>query len=118
MTKAIEAVAGPPRRVGRWRWTSWAPFPDALVKVRALGGTARRSNLDGDGRDAPTRPDGSDRAVARVSSWLPATSDTADAVIYRYPPLVEGEEVPMRTDGSTGRIRWRPSVGAPRSRPW
>ncbi len=41
-----------------------------------------------------TRPDGTDRAVARVSAWLLATSDTADAATDRHPPLVEGEAMP------------------------
>ncbi|PWQ83694.1 thioesterase family protein, partial [Enterococcus faecium] len=39
------------------------------------------------------RPDGTRRAVARVTAWLLAPSDTADAVVDRYPPLIEGEAV-------------------------
>ena len=41
------------------------------------------------------RPDGTERAVARVTAWLLATSDTADVVTDRYPPLVEGEAAPV-----------------------
>jgi hypothetical protein len=41
------------------------------------------------------RPNGILRAVARVTAWLLATSDTADAAIDRYPPLIEGESVPV-----------------------
>ena len=41
------------------------------------------------------RLDGTERAVARVTAWLPATSDTADVVTDRYPPLVEGEAAPV-----------------------
>lgn len=37
------------------------------------------------------RPDGSVRTVSRVTAWLLAPSDTADAATDRYPPLVEGE---------------------------
>jgi hypothetical protein len=41
------------------------------------------------------RPDGTERAVARVTAWLLATSDTTDAATDRYPPLVEGEAAPV-----------------------
>ena len=41
------------------------------------------------------RLDGTERAVARVTAWLLATSDTADVVTDRYPPLVEGEAAPV-----------------------
>ena len=36
------------------------------------------------------RPDGAERAVARGTAWLLATSDTSDVATDRYPPLVEG----------------------------
>ena len=58
------------------------------------------------------RPDGSHRAVARVTAWLLATSDTADAATDRYPPLVEGESapVPHSWEGARGyleTVSWR-----------
>jgi hypothetical protein len=65
-----------------------------------------------------TRPDGTDRAVARVSSWLLAPSDTADAATDRYPPLVEGEATgnPHSWTGAPGyleTVSWRKQVSAP-----
>lgn len=33
------------------------------------------------------QPDGSERAVARLSAWLIARSDTRDAALDRYPPM-------------------------------
>jgi hypothetical protein len=57
------------------------------------------------------RPDGGKRAVARVTAWLLAPSDTADAATDRYPPLVEGESVPMprnwNTSGYLQTVSWR-----------
>jgi hypothetical protein len=64
------------------------------------------------------RPDGTERAVARVTAWLLATSDTADAANDRYPPLVEGDSVPVphSWEGAKGyleTVSWRrqPSTG-------
>ncbi len=55
---------------------------------------------------------GSDRAVARASAWLLATSDTTDVATDRFPPLVEGEAdpVPHSWEGATGyleAVSWR-----------
>jgi hypothetical protein len=59
-----------------------------------------------------SRPDGAERAVGRVTAWLLATSDTADAVTDRHPPLVEGEAValPHSWVGAKGyleTVSWR-----------
>ena len=59
-----------------------------------------------------TRPDGRQRVVARVTAWLLATSDTAEAATDRYPPLVEGEAVaaPHGWVGARGyleTVTWR-----------
>ena len=59
-----------------------------------------------------SHPDGTERAVARVTAWLLATSDTADAATDRYPPLVEGEAVPVphSWEGAKGyleTVSWR-----------
>jgi hypothetical protein len=59
------------------------------------------------------RGDGEPRAVARVSAWLLAVSDTADVASDRYPPLVEGrtEPLPAPFAGAGGyfdAIDWRP----------
>jgi hypothetical protein len=58
------------------------------------------------------REDGTERAVARVTAWLLATSDTSDAATDRYPALVEGEavEVPHSWAGAKGyleTVSWR-----------
>ena len=55
------------------------------------------------------RDGGEPRAVARVSAWLLAPSDTADVASDRYPPLVEGTE-PLGApfaDGYFGAVDWR-----------
>jgi hypothetical protein len=50
--------------------------------------------------------DGAERAVARVTAWLLATSDTGDVASDRYPPLVEGDAqpVPAWFDGLDGFV--------------
>jgi hypothetical protein len=58
------------------------------------------------------RPDGSRRAVARVTAWLLAPSDTTEVATDRYPPLVEGEAatVAHAWDGAPGyleTVSWR-----------
>jgi len=59
------------------------------------------------------RQDGPPRAVARVTAWALATSDTADAATDRYPPLVEGETAPLElhwkdAGGYIDSVQWRP----------
>ena len=66
-------------------------IPVAPVKVRAwVERPGRRISLLVAEMIA-ARPGGPDRAVARVTAWLLATSDTSDVASDRYPPLVEGE---------------------------
>jgi hypothetical protein len=119
MTKAIEElVAGSPLRVGRLMLDILGAIPVAPVKVRAWVERpgARISMVMAE--MLATRPDGTDRAVARVSSWLLATSDTADAATDRHPPLVEGQAVPNAhgwagAPGYLETISWRRQPGAP-----
>jgi Thioesterase-like superfamily len=59
------------------------------------------------------RGGGEPRAVARVSAWLLAVSDTADVASDRYPPLVEGRTEPLPAPfadagGYFDAIDWRP----------
>jgi hypothetical protein len=68
--------------VTRVRARAWVERPGARISLMAAEMLA-------------ARPDGSERAVARVTAWLLATSDTADAAIDRCPPLLEGESVPV-----------------------
>ena len=119
MTKAIEElVAGSGLRVGRLVLDILGAIPVAPVRVRAWVERpgARISMVMAE--MLATRPDGTDRAVARVSSWLLATSDTADAATDRYPPLVEGEAVPnahgwVDRTGYVETVSWRTQVTAP-----
>jgi hypothetical protein len=85
--------------VSRLRLRSWVERPGARISLMAAEMLA-------------PRPDGGERAVARVTAWLLATSDTADAVTDRYPPLVEGDAVavPHSWVGAPGyleTVSWR-----------
>ncbi|MGH3678445.1 MAG: thioesterase family protein [Mycobacterium sp.] len=113
LTRLIEELAGDSgRRVGRLSLDILGAIPVAPVRVRAWVERpgSRISMMAAEMLAA--RPDGPDRAVARVTAWLLATSDTADAASDRYPPLVEGEADPMphSWEGATGyleAISWR-----------
>ena len=68
------------------------------------------------------RPDGADRAVARVTAWLLATSDTSDVATDRYPPLVEGAGPPLPpywedAQGYLEAVQWRPQRADPAGEP-
>ncbi|MDT5118026.1 MAG: hypothetical protein QOE30_3765 [Mycobacterium sp.] len=59
------------------------------------------------------RDGGEPRAVARVSAWLLAVSDTADVASNRHPPLAEGRTQPLPAPfadagGYFDAIDWRP----------
>jgi hypothetical protein len=113
MTKLIEELAvDSGLRVGRLtldilgaipvttvRAHAWVERPGSRISIMAAEMLAQR-------------PDGGERAVARVTAWLLATSDTADAVIDRYPPLVEGDSAPVPhswadATGYLETVRWR-----------
>lgn len=118
LTKAVEELAAPGQRVGRLMFDILGAIPVAPVKVRAWVERpgARISLLAAE--MLATRPDGTDRAVARLSAWLLATSDTADAVTDRHPPLVEGEQEPNAHDwlGAPGYVQtvsWRTQITTP-----
>ena len=89
----------PALRIGRLSLDILGAIPVAPVRVRAWverPGT-RISMMAAEMLAA--RPGGPDRAVARVTAWLLATSDTSDVATDRYPPLVEGEATRSRTAG-------------------
>jgi hypothetical protein len=96
MTKLIEDLAGDSGlRIGRMTLDILGAIPVARVRARAwVERPGRRISLMVAEMSAPG-PDGVDRPVARVTAWLLATSDTADAATDRYPPLIEGEAVPV-----------------------
>lgn len=113
LTKAIEELmAGSGLRVGRLTLDILGAIPVAPVRVRAwVDRPGARISL-AVAEMAAARPDGSWRAVARVSAWLLATSDTADVATDRYPPLVEGEAADTAHDweGAPGyleSVTWR-----------
>jgi hypothetical protein len=113
MTKLIEELAADSGlRVGRLTLDILGAIPVTTVRARAwVERPGSRISLMVAEMLAP-RPDGSERAVARVTAWLLAISDTADATTDRYPPLVEGNSIPVphSWDGATGyleTVRWR-----------
>jgi Thioesterase-like superfamily len=92
LTKAIEELAdGSGLRIGRLALDILGAIPVATLRVRAWVERPGSRIALMVAEMLVDRPDGSRRAVARVSAWLLAPSDTADAADDRYPPLVEGE---------------------------
>lgn len=92
LTKAIEnRSAGTGLRVGRLTLDILGAIPVTTLRVRAwVERPGSRISMMA-AEMLADRPDGSRRAVARVTAWLLAPSDTRDAVTDRHPPLVEGE---------------------------
>lgn len=112
LTSAIEQLYldRPELRVGRLMLDILGAIPVAPVKVRAWVERpgARITMAVAEMRTVH----GKDRVLARVSAWLLATSDTADAVTDRYPPLVEGAAVDnphgwMGAPGYLDTVSWR-----------
>jgi hypothetical protein len=113
MTKLIEERAsGSGMRIGRLTLDILGAIPVSRLRLRSwVERPGARISLMAAEMLAP-RPDGGERAVARVTAWLLATSDTADAVTDRYPPLVEGDAVavPHSWVGAPGyleTVSWR-----------
>lgn len=118
MTKLIEELGTTDLsrlRIGRVSMDILGAIPVAPVRVRAwVDRPGSRISLLA-AEMVAQRPGGPDRAVARASAWLLATSDTADVAADRFPPLVEGEAdpVPHSWEGATGyleAISWRRQV--------
>jgi Thioesterase-like superfamily len=112
LTKVIEELADPQLRIGRLTLDILGAIPVAPVRVRAwvTRPGARISMLAAEMLAAT--PDGAERAVARVTAWLLAASDTRDVATDRYPPLVEGEAVGVAHawEGAPGyleTVSWR-----------
>jgi hypothetical protein len=113
MTKLIEErAAGSGLRVGRLTLDILGAIPVATVRVRSwVERPGSRISIMA-AEMLAARPDGSQRAVARVTAWLLATSDTTDAATDRHPPLSEGDSIPVphSWDGATGyleTVSWR-----------
>jgi hypothetical protein len=118
MTKAIEEHSiGSGLRVGRLTLDILGAIPVAPVKVRAwVDRPGKRISLVM-AEMLAVRPDGTERAVGRVSAWLLAPSDTSDAATDRYPALVEGDAVPnphawMGAPGYLETVSWRKQATA------
>ncbi|MDY6996738.1 MAG: thioesterase family protein [Actinomycetota bacterium] len=117
LTRAIEELAaGTGLRIGRLTLDILGAIPVAIVRVRAWVQRpgARISLMCAE--MVADRADGGRRAVARVTAWLLATSDTRDIATDRHPPLVEGRaaEVAHAWEGAAGyleTVSWRRQVG-------
>jgi acyl-Coa thioesterase superfamily protein/acyl-CoA thioesterase superfamily protein len=112
MTKLIEELAGDSGlRVGRLTLDILGAIPVARLRARAwVERPGSRISMMAAEMLAP-RPDGGERAVARLTAWLLATSDTADAATDRYQPVAERDSVPMPrnwdTSGYLQTVSWR-----------
>lgn len=118
LTRVIEELYldRPELRVGRLMLDILGAIPVAPVKVRAWVERpgARITMAVAEMRTVQ----GKDRVLARVSAWLLATSDTADAVTDRHLPLVEGAamENPHGWVGAPGyldTVSWRRQLTEP-----
>ncbi|BBX16180.1 thioesterase [Mycolicibacterium duvalii] len=113
LTKAIEERAdGTGLRIGRLTLDILGAIPVAPVRVRTRVERpgSRISLLVAE--MLAERPDGSHRAVARVTAWLLAPSDTTDVTCARYAPLVEGPETGLThawsgAPGYLEAVSWR-----------
>jgi hypothetical protein len=114
LTKLIEELsAGSGLRIGRLSLDILGAVPVAPVRARAWVERPGSRVAMMVAEMLAERDDGSARAVARVTAWLLAVSDTADVASDRHPPLVEGpaDAVPgvfADAGGYFDAIDWRP----------
>ena len=91
MTKLIEersaATATSAMRIGRVSMDILGAIPVAPVAVRAWVSRPGSRICMMTAEMTAAQRDGSERAVARMSAWLLAVTDTRDAVLDRYPPM-------------------------------
>ncbi|MUL82477.1 MULTISPECIES: thioesterase family protein [unclassified Mycolicibacterium] len=113
LTKAIEELtAASDLRIGRLTLDILGAIPVAPVRVRAwVDRPGARISMVVSEMEAQ-RPDGTWRAVARVTAWLLAPSDTRGVVTDRFAPLVEGgaADVVHSWEGAPGyldTVTWR-----------
>jgi hypothetical protein len=118
LTKAIEELlAGSPMRIGRLTLDILGAIPVSPVRVRAwVQRPGRRIALLAAVMTPAEDTDG--RAVARVTAWALATSDTRDVASDRYPRLVEGPAKPLpanwwQLSGYLASVDWRPQPDDP-----
>lgn len=89
LTRAIEDIASPGLRVGRLTLDILGAIPVAPVAVRAWVSRPGSRICMVTSEMTAAGPDGSQRAVARVSAWLLAVTDTSDAALDRFAPLTQ-----------------------------
>ncbi len=116
LTKAISRIVDPPLRIGRVTLDILGAIPVAPVKVRAwVDRPGRRISL----LVAEMTPADRDaRAVARVTAWALAATDTSDVASDRHAPIVEGQTQPLPEHwwgltGYLGSVDWRRQVNDP-----
>ena len=108
MTKLIEELAGDSAlRIGRLSLDILGAIPVAPVRVRAWVERpgSRISMMAAEMLAA--RPDGPDRAVARVTAWLLAVSDTATSPPTDTRRWSRARRPLSRTAGKAPAVTWR-----------
>ncbi|EHB53486.1 hypothetical protein MycrhDRAFT_3949 [Mycolicibacterium rhodesiae JS60] len=113
LTKAIEEITSDGMRIGRLTLDILGAIPVTEVRVQAKVDRPGSRIAMLSAEMSAERQDGPQRAVARVTAWALATSDTADAATDRYPPLTEGptaqEELHWKDAGGyIDSVDWRP----------
>ncbi|AKK27701.1 thioesterase family protein [Mycobacterium sp. EPa45] len=113
LTKAIEAKLSSGMRIGRLTLDILGAIPISEMRVHARVDRPGSRIAMLSAEMSAERPDGPPRAVARVTAWALATSDTADAATDRYPPLIEGPTAPLElhwkdATGYVESVEWRP----------
>ena len=109
LTKAVEEGLPPGMRIGRLVMDLLGAVPVAEIGVRCwTERPGRRICLM-----AAEMTDAQGRAVARLSAWALATSETSDVARDRFPALQESETAPFglpwsNTAGYLDSVQWRP----------
>jgi hypothetical protein len=112
LTKSIEGLLdGSDLRIGRLSLEILGAIPVVPVAVSArIERPGKRISLLA-AEMTPLEP-ATARPVARVTAWALAKNDTSDVASNRYPPLLEGETVPLEkgwwnVGGYVPGIEWR-----------
>ena len=112
LTKAVEERLPPGMRIGRLVMDLLGAVPVTEIGVRAwTERPGRRICLM-----AAEMTDPQERAVARLSAWALAPSDTSDVARDRFPAIDEGETAAFglpwnNTAGYLDSVQWRPQHG-------
>lgn len=116
LTKLIEELsAGSALRIGRLSLDVLGPIPVEPLRARVWVQRPGSRVCMMVAEMSADRDGASPRAVARVTAWLLAATDTADVASNRYPPLVEGSAAPLPAPfagagGYFDAIDWRPQI--------